>query len=113
MKVLVGFDSIIPCIWRVSIPCFIVLSEGRRLFRQKDEESVENPIVEGGFQRRERLGRSVFSAKSNGFPIEILKNPQLFRFDRCEVVEGFSVTLWDIHVEIVIGDDTDGITRNV
>jgi hypothetical protein len=59
------------------------------------------------------LGKSVFSAKNNGFLIEILKNPQLFRFDRCEVVEGFSVSLWYIHVEVVVGDDTDGITRNV
>ena len=42
-----------------------------------------------------------------------LKNPQLFRFDRCEVVEGFSIRLWDVHIEVVVGNDTDGITGNV
>jgi len=54
-----------------------------------------------------------FGGKNDRLPIEILKNPQLFRFDRCEVVEGFSIRLWDVHIEVVVGDDTDRITGNV
>ena len=55
----------------------------------------------------------VFGMENQRIPIEILKNPQLFRFDRCEVVEGFSIRLWDVHIEVVVGDDTDRITGNV
>jgi hypothetical protein len=84
-----------------------------RLFLQKDGETVEKPIVEGFFNGGRGWESRFFSAKNNGFPIEILKNPQLFRFDRCEVVEGLSIGLWDIHIEVVVGDDTNGVTSNV
>ena len=84
----------------------------RRLFRQKDEETVGNPIEEGDSNGgRGRIG--VFGMENQRIPIEILKNTQLFRFDRCEVVEGFSIRLWHVHIEVVVGNDTDRITGNV
>ena len=33
------------------------------------------------------------------------ENPQLFGFGWCQFVEGLSISLWDVHIEVVIGDD--------
>jgi hypothetical protein len=94
-------------------PIFCYFSVEGRLFLKKNGETVEKPIVEGFFNGGRGWEDRLFSAKSDGSPIEILKNPQLFRFNRCEVVEGLSFGLWDIHIEVMVGDDTDGITGNV
>lgn len=93
-------------------PVFIVLSEGRRLFRQKDGETVGTPIEKGGSNGgRGRIGG--FGRKINEFPIVFSKDSQLFCLRWCEVVEGFSIGFGDIHIQIVVGDDTDRITGNV
>ena len=78
----------------------------------KMEKLLETPSkrgfpTEGGV---ESVGLGV---KNDGFPIVFSKDPQLFRLRRCEVVEGFSIRFGNIHIQIVIGDDADGITGNV
>ena len=42
-----------------------------------------------------------------------LDDPQFFGPIRSEVVEGFSITFADIHIQIMVGDDVNAITGDV
>ena len=76
------------------------------------EKLLESPLKRG-IPTEGGVGSVCFGMENQRISIEILKNPQLFRFDRCEVVEEFSIRLWDVHIEVVVGNDTDRITGNV
>ena len=42
-----------------------------------------------------------------------LEDSQLFGPIRSEVVERFSITFADVHIQIMVGDDINAITGNV
>lgn len=73
----------------------------RRMEKLLETPSKRGFPTEGGV---ESVGLGV---KIDGFPIVFSKDPQLFRLRRCEVVEGFSISFGNIHIEVVVGDDTD------
>ena len=76
------------------------------------EKLLETPLKRG-FPTEGGVGSVDLGGKINRSPIVLSKDPQLFRLRRCEVVEGFSIGFGDIHIEVVIGNDADGITGNV
>ena len=73
----------------------------RRMRKLLENSSSMGFPTEGGV---ESVGLGV---KIDGFPIVFSKDPQLFRLRWGEVVEGFSIGFGDIHIEVVVGDDTD------